>query len=94
MKSLLTALALLILVTVPAKAREITQIAPFDCGAWLENRKNQDVDMVSKSTAKMMTMWLVGFLNGASLVSGKEFWESGQGITGKKAFYWMDKYCR
>jgi hypothetical protein len=58
-----------------------------DCGLWDKHRGTK--------TADIYEAFLVGTLNGLSMGSAVEFWQSAQPpISAEQAFLWMDNYCR
>ena len=54
------------------------------CGEWVVHRKKSDTLALSN------TSWLMGYLSGLAVASGKDFL---QGIDNTAIFSWMDNYC-
>ncbi len=59
----------------------------YNCASWAEIR-NGDYTSIAPEH------WLVGYLDGLAVGSGKDIWGPSQGnITDKQVFFWMDRNC-
>ncbi len=67
----------------PAERAE-ARAAP-SCGEWIDHRKKSDTLALSN------TSWLVGYLSGLAVGSGKNFLPGNENT---EIFSWMDNYCR
>ncbi|MDD5176246.1 MAG: hypothetical protein PHQ05_07495 [Sterolibacterium sp.] len=81
--------ALLLLISIsclplPALAADSVVRGATSCGEWVAQRKKSDNLALSNAS------WLVGFLSGLSVGSGRNFLGSQDNAS---IFTWMDKYC-
>ena len=89
MKRLLRAASLAIVISTNllcTQAVAVTVTPNPSCAMWAEDRRT-----FIGLTA--MEGWLMGVLNGFAFTADKEFWDSGNGLTGDQVFFWMDRYC-
>lgn len=71
-------------VAAPAAAVVQARNAP-SCGEWVAQRKKAD------SLALANGAWLIGYLSGLTVASGRDSLEGSDNAT---LFAWMDAYCR
>ena len=65
---------------------------PRSCGSWIEDR-----DMERRGAGMNTgTSWLIGFLSGLAMATGKEFWGKPNVnlLDNGSVYLWMDNYCR
>jgi hypothetical protein len=71
----------------PTAINALTMQGIPNCADWLQLR--------SSGRAVEATAWLLGFLSGVSLGTGKEFWDvPTKAIAPNQAYLWMDNYCQ
>jgi len=58
---------------------------PPSCGEWVVHREKSDTLALSNAS------WLLGYLSGSAVASGKDFLP---GVDNASIFKWMDKYCQ
>jgi hypothetical protein len=75
---------LLMLATSPSLAGG-SRLGVVKCGDWVQERNNRSV------AATAYEFWLLGYLSGISVVTGKKFLN---GTNAASIELWMDNYCR
>ncbi len=58
---------------------------PPSCGEWVVHREKSDTLALANAS------WLLGYLSGSAVATGKNFLP---GIDNPSIFKWMDKYCQ
>ncbi len=58
---------------------------PPSCGEWVVHREKSDTLALANAS------WLLGYLSGSAVATGKNFLP---GIDNSSIFKWMDKYCQ
>jgi hypothetical protein len=71
-------------VAAPADAGVETRHAP-SCGEWVVHREKSDTLALSNAS------WLLGYLSGMAIGSGKDYVA---GTDNSTIYKWMDNYCR
>ena len=71
-------------VSSPSDAGAEARQAP-SCGEWIVHREKSDTLALSNSS------WLLGYLSGMALSSGKDYLS---GTDNASIYKWMDNYCR
>jgi hypothetical protein len=75
------------LVPPPTALNALTMQGIPNCAAWLQIR--------SSGRAVEATSWLLGFLSGISLGTGREFWDiPNKTLAPEQAYLWMDNFCQ
>ena len=67
----------------PIVARAVEIVGASSCGQWVADR--------STDRDEYVTTWLVGYLSGKAVATGKNFLKN---TDNKSVYLWMDNYCR
>lgn len=88
MRHLIVSVLALVLFTEPAHAQAVWMEGKLGCDSWLNNR--------TSNTALAAEHLAIGYLNGVSGATKRDFWKSGpsNAVSRDQVFLWLDDYCR